>query len=325
MLKKTALAILGLAASGFASAGMYSPPPAPSCTPGDVTVPCEAQKWDIGVQALYLKPVLSARRGYEISSAATNATELSQDWGWGYRLEGSYHFNTGNDITMTWMHYDADANHGPFTGILPIPPTNPSAWPITTYTDNKFDQVNLIMGQHVDMGLLKNARFYGGLQYAKIRNDQRDNYAAFPAFLRQQGVGAVYHSNNTDFNGVGPVVGIDYAYDLPSGFSITANTAGSILYGTSRYSSNLILGPSGLVPASVYASKKAIVPGMEAKLGLNYAYELAQGMLNIEGGYQVVNYFSALETRDYFGTGRAGSSDFGLYGPYLGVKWVANA
>lgn len=324
MLKKTTLAILGLAASGFASAGMYSTPPAPSCTPGDVTVPCVENKWDLGVQALYLKPVYSAAKGYNLTNPLTsNFQELDSKWDWGYRLEGSYHFNTGNDLSMTWIHYDVNSNHGNYTGALPLPFT--SITPFSTGLANKFDQVNLVMGQHVDFGLLKNARFYGGLQYAKIRVDQRNHFATIPAAYAAMGVGAIDQFDNSDFNGAGPVVGIDYSYDLPQSFSITANTAGSILYGSSRYSSGVVLQPNGLVPISAYANKKSIVPSLEAKLGLNYAYEMAQGALNIEGGYQAINYFSALENRTLFGFGNVASSDFGLYGPYLGIKWVANA
>ncbi|MDI9819634.1 MULTISPECIES: Lpg1974 family pore-forming outer membrane protein [unclassified Legionella] len=321
MLKKTTLAVLGLAASGFVSAGMYSPPPAPSCAPGDVTVPCEAKRWDIGVQALYLKPTYDADRGYEFTPAGT-LREANDDWSWGYRLEGSYHFNTGNDVTMTWMHFDNDSTQSGFAGLTPF--SGASFVPFNLSLDTRFDQVNLVMGQHVDIGLLKDARFYGGLQYTRIRVDARNRYLATPVAIAPVAPGGFVLNRNVDFNGLGPVIGVDYAYNLTHGFSLTANLAGSILYGSSRYNSAFAFSPSGLVPAGVYASRKSIVPGVEAKLGLNYAHELAQGTFNIEGGYQVVNYFNALETRGVTGFGVAGDSDFGLYGPYIGVKWVGN-
>lgn len=331
MLKKTTLAILGLAVSSVATAGMYSTPPAPSCAPGDVTVPCAASQWDIGVQALYLKPIYDADKGYDYNSTTTTSgvKEWDGDWGWGYRLEGSYHFNTGNDITMTWMHYDVDTRNDGYFGVTPFSATNV---PYNLFIDNKFDQVNLILGQHTDMGLLKNARFYGGLQYADIRVHAVNNYTATPAALLPLAPAGFRQNRDSEFNGVGPVVGVDYAYDLNPSFSITANAATSILYGSSRYSTSFVVAPSGLVRNDVYASKKAIVPSLEAKVGVNYAYELAQGVLNLEGGYQVVNYFNALQTRKFTVSGLVPGtirlptdSDFGLFGPYFGVKWVGNA
>ncbi len=302
-----------MAASGFASAGTMGP----ACVPGDVTVPCEAKKWDIGVQALYLQPIYSSQRGYELTQSDT-FREVEHDWDWGYRLEGSYHFSTGNDITMTWVHFDDDnSHHSGYAGVTPF--SGPFLVPFGITIDNRFDQVNLVMGQHVDMGLLKDARFYGGLQYARIRLDATYNYAATIPVLAPAGFS---QDRDADFNGVGPVIGIDYAYDLVRGFSITANTAGSILYGTSRFNNRFIFAPSGLVPINVYASKKSVVPSIEAKLGLKYAYEMPQGVFNIEGGYQVLNYFDALHVFNL--AANLKNSDFGLYGPYLGAKWVGN-
>lgn len=325
MLKKTTLAILGMGVSSMVTAGMYATPPAPTCTPGDVTVPCEAKMWDLGVQALYLRPIFDADKGYNIANI-NQYREVDNDWGWGYRLEGSYHFSTGSDITMTWVHYDVDSNNGQYAGSFPAGQFLVNA-NYNLSTSNKFDQVNLVMGQHVDMGLLKNARFYGGLQYANIRSNGQLAYTVVSPAIQNLTRG-VFGTEDTDFNGVGPVIGIDYSYDLTQNFSITANTAASILYGSARFSSGTSFGV-GLVPVSLYAGKKAIVPSLEAKLGANYAYAMAQGILNIEAGYQALNYFNALENFNpqaliLPGTGMR-SNDFGLYGPYFGLKWLGNA
>ncbi|KGP62332.1 membrane protein [Legionella norrlandica] len=319
MFKKTSLALLGLAASSYVSAGTMGP----VCTPGNVTVPCEARAWDLGIQALYLKSVYDADRAYRQVQILPDRYEDVHGWDWGYRLEGSYHFNTGNDVTINWTHYSDYVSPNGLIGSVAVFPIN-FPYSVTGIYKNRFDQVNLVVGQHADFGLVKNIRFYGGLQYAKIDVDDTNYYATiFPV------LGPVQLFDNTDFNGLGPVWGIDYSYDLTSAFSVTANGAASILYGTGRYNLGYAAfpaGPNGAIVNSIYASKKMIVPSLEAKLGLNYAYNMPQGVLNIEGGYQVMNYFNALHSQFLQTiTTSLANSDYGLYGPYIGVKYLGNA
>ncbi len=324
MIKKTTLAVLGLAVSGFATAGTMGP----VCAPGNVTVPCEAQAWDLGVQALYLKSAYTADRAYRPMLQASN-TEVQNDWDWGYRLEGSYHFNTGNDATMTWMHYQSEANQGGFVGFFPVPPLFGSAYVLNR--DNEFDQINLVLGQHVDVGLVKKMRFYGGLQWAHIR-DNSTNFYASPAPLAPTITG-LNQFDNADYKGYGPVIGIDYAYYLTSEFSLTANGSSSVLYGTSRVANGFVGTPANGVVAARAGKKRAVVPSLEAKLGLNYAYSMPMGTLNLEAGYQAVNYFNALQGGGSAGLllipgaplGNFSESDFGMYGPYFGLKYVGNA
>jgi len=322
MLKKISIAVLGMAANGIASAGTMGP----VCAPGNVTVPCEAKRWDLGVQALYFKSTYSAEKAYEFTNpTVTNYGDIKNDWAWGYRLEGSYHFNTGNDATITWMHYK-DTTDGVGIGIY-----STIVFPVAELANfsgsylNQLDQVNLVLGQHVDMSLSDKLRFYGGLQYARIETGATQTYqnSAVPGVFT-----AINQSNNSDYKGVGPVVGIDYAYYVTQGLSLTANGSGSILYGKSRFSNDFIGLPVNLVFSSRSGNKQAVVPSLEAKLGLNYEYVMPQGALNLQAGYQALNYFNAIQTvtRNTFNSGFAvAESDYGLYGPYFGLKYVGNA
>ncbi|WP_298623091.1 Lpg1974 family pore-forming outer membrane protein [uncultured Legionella sp.] len=325
MLKKTTLAVLGLAASSFAVAGTMGP----VCTPGNVTVPCEAALWDIGVQGLYFGQIFDANKAYQHNLLPARTYDgINNEWDWGYRLEGSYHFNTGNDATATWVHYRNNSNRDGFLGVIPIPAGVTPLTSVYSLDDSTyFDQVNLVLGQHADFGLVKKMRFYGGLQYANINNESTAYFARSPALLIPSGITSVNQFEKSDFKGFGPVVGIDYSFNVTNEFSVTANGAGSLLYGTSRVDYGFVGTPAGAVLVDYYGSKKTVVASLEAKLGVNYAYAMPQGVLNLQGGYQVMNYFNALQSTGYNapGTGVFGSSDYGLYGPYFGVKYVGNA
>ncbi|MBA2711219.1 MAG: hypothetical protein H0U57_11580 [Tatlockia sp.] len=316
MLKKITLAILGLAASSLASAGGMGP----LCTPGDVTVPCESSYWDLGVQALYFKPTYSTDRGYERSSTIGNYKKNEPNWGWGYRVVGSYHYQTGNDFTMSLIQFDQGTNNGGFSGQTSY---STSFLPFNLDLRNRFDQVNFVLGQHVNMGLKKNARFFGGLQYAKIRVEERRDFTLVPAALLQQRANGLQQYHNSEVYGFGPVIGIDYSYNLINGFSLTANTASSLLKGVSRFANGFKISPTGLIRFNDSLSYKLVVPSFEAKLGLAYANEWPSGILNLEGGFQAINYFNVFRERDQYST-HPGKTDFGLYGPYFGAKWIGN-
>ncbi|WP_131782081.1 Lpg1974 family pore-forming outer membrane protein [Legionella gresilensis] len=325
MVKKLSLMILGLSVSGIAAAGMYSTPPVPTCVPGDVTVPCEASLWNFGVQALYLQTEYNGSRAYLPAPGGLKAVE--PNGGWGYRVEGSYHFSTGNDITMNWLHYDVDDdNLGTFSGQYVQLLSTGSAVVLPAsfrgFVSNKLEQVNLVLGQHVDFGLFKKIRFYAGGQYSDIQADAECFYNISPIFAAA--IGGVRGPVNSDFNGFGPTIGVDYAYILPYGFSLTANASGSILYGTARIESMNIYN-NGLIVGSMYASRKQVVPSLEAKVGAAYNYPVAQGLLKIEGGYQALNYFNALQGPSLVAPTLLTNSDFGLHGPYVGVKWLGLA
>ena len=317
-LKKTALAVLALGISGAASAAMYAPAPAPVCTPGNVTVPCETSAWDLGIEALYLQPLGTANGSYYnmMTNAAGATTYYSNDsdWDWGWRLEGSYHFGTGSDFTVNWSHFETDGYVGPWATAV----VNVSA---DFYFDSKFDQFNMEFGQHVDFGEHVNTRFHGGLQYAKIRNNA--SWAAWNVAV--PAVNTATLATYSSFEGWGPRVGADTSYDFGNGFSIFANSAAALLVGDSDW--NVMANAVGVPATSGYASHRQVVPELEAKLGVKYTHAMAQGDLTFDLGYQVMNYFNAQMTAPSvggIGGGAGADSSYALQGIFFGAKWVGN-
>jgi hypothetical protein len=324
MLKKTILALLGLTLSGYAVAGTMG---AVGCVSGNATIPCEVKKWELGIQGLYLQPTYSNSLSYAPTTTAALVQRITPPWGWGTRVQGAYLFSTGNDVAINWSHYNRSTQRGLYAGQYAqlIDATTAISVPSNyqLLLDNKYDQVNLVMGQRIEFSPMTKARFYSGLQYAKVRVDMTNYYTTIAPIFLAGDAASVNSYTNTDFQGVGPTFGIDYALDVAEGFSLTANTAGSVLYGTSRYNFATVYG-NGLVASSLYHSRKIVTSSLEAKLGANYAFATTQGVLNVEGGYQAINYFNALQALPLT-TGTLATSDFGLYGPYLGVKWLGNA
>lgn len=326
MLKRNALAlaVASLAISTTANAAMYSKaPPPPACTGVNVTVPCEAQAWDFGIQALYVRPIQGTNQ-YWAPAIGNNfdAVLLNSDpkWTWAFRLEGSYHFGTGNDININWTHFSKKVERNYVYNLDAIAPQ--LRLNLDFYNDAKFDAVNFEFGQHVDFGEHKNVRFHGGLQYARIdsTNKWTGSVNAFPNDF-------VHVQDASKFNGIGPRGGVDMSYDFDNGFSITGSAAGSILVGTlkstlSAWGTGPNLGAIGVVAngVSLRASKTSIVPSVEAKLGAKYTHAMAQGDLSIEGGWMFANYWDSVQT-----TLLPDTHNFGYQGPYLGVKWMGNA
>ena len=91
MLNKKMIAALSFTISSIGFAGTMGP----VCVPGDVTVPCTMKQWDIGVQALYLKPTYRIDPGELFPLLPGAVDEVGTKWAMAFALEGSYHFSTG--------------------------------------------------------------------------------------------------------------------------------------------------------------------------------------------------------------------------------------
>lgn len=199
MFKRTAIAALVLGFSGAASAAMYAPAPAPSCAAGNVTVPCERSAWDLGVDALYMR---------SDSNPYANSAGFRARYGWGYRVEGSYHFGTGNDVTVSWAHNKRSTDASAFvTGAGTL--------------SNTLDVVNFELAQLVNFGENVSARFQGGVQYVSIKNEDPS---------------ATITSVKT--TGFGPRAGVMTKYDFGNGFGVYGDFNTAMLVGKRKLSTN---------------------------------------------------------------------------------------
>jgi hypothetical protein len=266
MSKKTLLIAMGLAASGFATAGSMGP----VCTPGNVTVSCDASQWSLGLQALYLNPTESGSRSY-IATTPTQFVPVQNDWNWGYNAEGSYQFNSGNDITVNWMHIGTNSQQ---LGVFAAGITTPPLAPLIFNNQLRFDKVDVGMGQKIAFSSVNSMHLFGGLRYTNIQANAT-SYIAAPGIVGRVPFSSLSFFNNSDFKGVGPVGGVGYSYNVSNEFSLKASTAAALLSGTTRLSTGANLQPTNLEVGTVYASKKTIVSSFDAKLGLNYDYAMA--------------------------------------------------
>ncbi|WP_392538336.1 Lpg1974 family pore-forming outer membrane protein [Legionella sp. 227] len=310
----------------------------PSCETDDVTVPCPCNAWEIGISALYLQPntnsdllnpALTVKHFQTDGTITQTSNTIKSSWDWGFLLEGGYHFNTGNDLNLNWLHFRGNHSSSVLTFINENPAVNPFIADNTTQLrfDTYFDAVNLELAQSSSFGENTDIRFYGGGQYvnSKIKRAEYDfeNVIFFPPnTLFQESVA------HTKFQGAGPRVGIDMAHKLNHGFAVFAQSATAILLGErkAKLSGANISGPNAF-PFSAQAKGTHIVPELEAKLGLSYQWgSCISGQLTLMGGWMWQHYF------DMFLLPPGGNSnpatvvtqnDFSLDGPFIKAKWLS--
>jgi hypothetical protein len=297
-LKKTAVAVLALGSSAVFAGTM-----GPVCTPGNVTVPCERNAWEIGGYALYLQPVANGPFAFFGTDSGVFAGD-TDNWQWGFALEAGYHYGTGNDINVNWTRLENNADF--------YFPTVTSL----NHFEGDWDEVNVELGQTVDFSPTNRMRFHGGAQYSRLSAE------AGPFFVRTSAAGvvpatfAVTNGFSSEFNGFGPRAGLDMNYGFGNGFGVYAKGATALLVGTSKFSD--FTGAT-----AVYNSRTEVVPQLEAKLGANYTYAMAQGDLVLDAGYMWVDYLN-VHNNSALNAGNVATGDVAFHGPYFGLKYVGN-
>ena len=220
-----------------------------------------------------------------------------------------------------------------------------------------YNAVDLVFGQWIKIGDRLDLHPFGGLRWADVDSSFKGKY--YPTngasvsgagdYANTTSTSSIYDKISSDFDGIGPRAGFDTAVHLGSGFSIVGTFAGSLLvgdidskfsnttYNTTTSSSHLlgVTSSSGAVTTTGYRVKNnnnntSVVPELDARLGLDYMYAFTPATsMNIQLGYQVVNYFNVTEA-DFVSAGASqqgglvnttsNREDWGYQGPYLRLQ-----
>lgn len=316
----------------------------PVCVKENVTIPCPSQSWGVGVQALYLKPNYSqiftlgtSGTVNTVTTPGTSSTTVVPDEPnrtWGFALEGFYRFHAGRDINLNWYHLNQKTTTTRFQDFnINVSAGEPTVFVNTTThvsnTTPSWDAVNLEFSQQVDYGENQIIRFHGGLQYSRIKREISDIDSTVSTPLEPN----VIFSNLTvtsnaahSYRGFGPRIGADMTWQVIKRFNLFANSAATLLAGTSKFSTssiNKLIDPdtgeidSIINQSSNRSSRATVVPELEGKVGVGYHHPNRYGSFDAQAGYIWVNYFSPL-------VDSTSDSNFGLQGPFVHLKWTSN-
>lgn len=342
-----ALAMLGLSAVAFAGA------------PGDQTVvpsginlvaPDSVGVWSIGLEAMYVEPTSN-----EFTYAQTDSVpvapavgsywsnrQVDNEWQWGGTVDLTYMFpGNSRDVKLSWTHlFDSTSSNHTY---LAAGQTFFSPITLAANSDlagayakgsvkTQYNAVDLVFGQWIKIGDRLDLHPFGGLRWADVDTTYKQRFNSPVGAAADDYVNS-YGKMRSDFDGIGPRAGFDTAVHLGSGFSIVGTFAGSLLVGDINDKTTVTnytgaAGAAGNI-TSYYSVKPnhdntRIVPELDARLGLDYMYAFTPSTsMNVQLGYQVVNYFDVTEgdfASAYNPNTTSSRENWGYQGPYLRLQ-----
>lgn len=216
--------------------------------------------------------------------------------------------------------------------------------------NNELNSIDLDVGQYLNIGTRLQIRLHGGLRAAQVEQTVDNIYHAMrPYVITDNTTGATLSKlhwkddleldYDSTFQGIGPRFGIDSSYHLWNCFGLVGHFSGNLLVGEVKANAsswqryNVIDDTTGQpmfpgLPIIIqnYVSSDdtwRVVPGFDAKLGLNYTWLIKKKVaVNFEAGYQITEYFDAVDTLDPtpgLSDPNRSSSNLGFDGPYASI------
>ncbi len=297
--------------------------------------PHQEGSWSFGLQANYLEPetnynylhtALDTPNFYPVEDS-NRAYTVGSDYNWGWGADISYHFpGNGRDVNLAFTQLNtsqSDSVTEPTTSLQEISPRLPRD--ITTSgehsaeVETNYNAADLTFGQLITVGQRLSLHPFAGLRYASIDYKAKaradDFYHADTTILPGVIVVDMRVTDEptweSDFQGLGPRFGSDAGVNLGRGFSLRSTLGLSLLVGDidvrgKQYHDELVgiqifNPPPTITERTTNTDNKVetntrVVPEADAKLSVMYKVDVNNGYsLGFEGGYQVTNYFDAVQ------------------------------
>lgn len=343
-------AILGLITISLIAAINTYAAVSTSSAPSYTSIPNLKSGFEFTAEGFYLTPVNSDLDYAAVINSTLSSTntasmqKIKPGYGLGFRIGAGYIYpNSGNDVRLSWMHLNTSDSQSITAGdgqaITPPFNTANNFLGFVTFNQGQgsakfnYDAIDLDAGQFVNFGTYLQMRMFAGLRYANIK---RNLFSGIYDTVYKQ----TFDINNySRFSGLGPRAGIDAAYQVSNHFGIVSHIGVALLLGKIKTAAYIYAeGGSSLPGASlgnavdlIADNVYRILPGIDAKLGVNYSYQLANNsVFTVEAGYQVTQYWNAIDRLNFTGPTSPNSlnitsinrvsSGIGLYGPYLSVN-----
>lgn len=262
-------------------------------------------------------------------------------WDWG--LIAGYIFpNTGNDLQVEYMNIDmkdlssASVSNGSVVNFVPVSLLSnffagPTVFANASYDLNQFD---ISAGQYINMGNRFHIHPTAGVRYLDLTrkiNSVFINITESPVFL----VLVQHVGEKSEFNGLGPLMGIDGQYEIFCHFGLVGHGHAGILVGDIKNQQNLLLlqtiDGEVIPPLAINYhddNSHRFVSTLDAKLGANYNYVFpnSNAKLSLEAGWSVNEYFNTIDRLNtafiLIGTPRYNiinkkTSNVAFQGPYI--------
>lgn len=184
--------------------------------------------------------------------------------------------------------------------------------------EQHFTAADLVFGQWFRIGHEVDLHPFGGLRYTDITDRARVTYTDAATTVTQLG------QINSDFDGVGPRLGIDAAVHVGWGFSFVGTLAGGLQIGDIDSSAKSADPGSPIAFKYDNDDNTYVIPELDMRIGVDYIYNFTPtASMSAQIGAQNVAYFGVMQ-KDIIDintpNSNLGSSDFGYRGFYFRMQ-----
>lgn len=316
-----------------------------------VTAPDWSSQFEVEAQYLYVQPTVS-----NIDYAAViNPVPLPTSPNWRIKsikpdFTSAFQIGVGyalcsKDIKLNWTHLNAKDSSSERSRSLNIVAPLFSVGPQGVAfrrahgrVTHHFDEVNLNIGQYLDICDRFKMRLYAGASFVRVRQSTTSR------FSDSIGTTTLKIHNTSEFTSGGPQFGVRSSYEMGWGFGLVGELASFLLIGDMRrhttFTSASPISPALGLPIPNFQRTRSdstmqTLPGFDGTIGLSYFQCFCNGaiLFNVEIGYRAALFFGAIQSVDPStlsfppdaGAVNVSSfekhiSDFGFNGPYASLS-----